>query len=94
MYLRPGNYTIARDPWRDACELWRPFLLQKAKSTTPLPQTPSLPKTMNKKSPQNPHTTNQLTPQKDSLNSSASRELHLFSLVLSTVCLVASNLRL
>ncbi|EEC08527.1 acetylcholinesterase, putative [Ixodes scapularis] len=29
MYLRPGNYTIARDPLRDACELWRPFLLQK-----------------------------------------------------------------
>ncbi|CAN7999496.1 unnamed protein product [Ixodes hexagonus] len=29
MYLRPGNYTIARDPGRDVCELWRPFLLQK-----------------------------------------------------------------
>ncbi|KAM7315219.1 putative acetylcholinesterase [Ixodes scapularis] len=47
LYLRPGNYTVARDSSRDICELWRPFLLKKMKSTASL-HTPSPSKTVNK----------------------------------------------
>ncbi|KAM7315214.1 acetylcholinesterase-1-like [Ixodes scapularis] len=62
-YLRPGNYTIARDPSRNSCELWRPFLLKKGNSTTPSPQISSVSKTGQTKTPQNPQISNSLKPQ-------------------------------
>ncbi|EEC10917.1 acetylcholinesterase, putative [Ixodes scapularis] len=92
LYLRPGNYTVARDSSRDICELWRPFLLKKMKSTASL-QTPSPSKTVNKMYTQMPDITNRLTPQENTLNSSALRELHLSLLVLTTLYFIVSNFR-
>lgn len=83
MYLRPGNYTSARDPGRDFCELWRPYLLKKGDFTTT--SKPSLPKTVKKPSPEKPLTTNRLKPFDNTLDSSASREFHSFFLLLSTL---------
>ncbi|CAN7980056.1 unnamed protein product [Ixodes pacificus] len=92
-YLRSGNYTIARDPSRNICELWRPFLLKKGNSTSSSPQTSSLSKTGQTKTPQNPQISNSLKPQEKGLNSSSSRKLHIFPLVFSAIYSFASNFR-
>ncbi|KAM7315218.1 putative acetylcholinesterase [Ixodes scapularis] len=89
MYLRPRNYTVARDPSRDNCELWRPFLLKKADFTAPDTQTDSPTKSVNRTPQQKTQIRHRLTPQDNNLNSSASRELHFLSLVLLSLYFVA-----
>ncbi|KAM7315222.1 acetylcholinesterase-1 [Ixodes scapularis] len=55
LYLQPNNYTVAPDPHREACKLWKPLLYRKNLENAQPAAPPFTPKTKEKLESQQGH---------------------------------------